>query len=179
LSYEELKKELELQLERFIQLKDRLDNKANNMIAMSGTIATLFMGFGAFLLSNVIISQTNLLFVTASAITLMIEVTFTILTIRHALNSYKLRNYYHPFGSRILYDNNGNFDLQRAQEFINMQEPNMVENLVYNYSEAVKSYSEQNDMQTSGINNAQKTFKIALVAIPIFTFLIVLIKYLD
>ena len=176
MSNEEIRKELELQLERFIQLKDRLDNKANNMIAMTGTIATLFMGFGIFLLSDVDISDNNWIFVCLSAITLMAEVGVTILTIHFALNSYKLRDYYHPFGFKKL-EENGKFSDQKIQELNNMQNPDFNENMLYSYYEAVKSYENQNEKQTSGINNAQFTFKIALGAIPVFTFFMILIKY--
>jgi len=176
MSHEEIRKELELQLERFIQLKDRLDNKANNMIAMTGTIATLFMGFGIFLLSDVDILDNNRILVCLSAITLMGEVIATILTIHYALNSYKLRDYYHPFGFEKL-EKNGKFSDQKIKELNDMKNPNFNENMLYSYYESVKSYETQNEKQVSGINNAQRTFKIALGAIPVFTFLMILIKY--
>ncbi len=178
MSYDNIRKELELQLERFIQLKDRLDNKANNMITMTGTIATLFMGFGIFLLSDVTISEKNVIFVTASAITLMMEVFFTILTIRYALNSYKLREYYHPFGYKK-FMNNENFDLDKVKELRDMKNPDFDENIIYNYTESLKSYATQTKLQFEGINDAQKVFKIALYAIPVFTFLMILIKYIN
>ena len=43
-------------------------------------------------------------------------------------------------------------------------------------SELTSRGIKQNEDQTSGINNAQRTFKIALAAIPVFTFLMILIK---
>ena len=43
---------LRTQFERDTELKTKLDNKANNMITVSGTIATVFMGFGSFLLTK-------------------------------------------------------------------------------------------------------------------------------
>ena len=176
MSNEEIRKELELQLERFIQLKDRLDNKANNMIAMTGTIATLFTGFGIFLLSDVYISDNNWVLMCLSAITLMVEIIATILTIHFALNSYKLRDYYHPFGFQKL-EMNGEFSDQKLRELNDMKNPNFNENMLYNYYKSVKSYENQNEKQVIGINNAQITFKIALGAIPVFTILMILIKY--
>ena len=58
-----------------------------------------------------------------------------------------------------------------------MKNPNFNENMLYSYYESVKSYENQNEKQVSGINNAQITFKIALGAIPVFTILMILIKY--
>lgn len=175
MSYENIKKELELQLERMIQLKNRLDSKANNMISMIGTIATLFMGFGIFLLSDVMITVQNIVFFTASATVLVIEVLFTVLTIRYALNSYRLREYYHPFSYKN-FQTNGDFDFSKVERLNNMTNPTFIENMIYNYSESIKSYEEQTKLQFKGINDAQITFKVALGAIPVFTVLMILAK---
>ena len=101
------------------------------------------------------------------------------MTIRHALLSYKLREYYHPLSHRVFYDESGNFDLTRIDNMLKRHNLNMEENFVFNYSESLKSYEEQYTDQVRGIYRAQETFKIALAAIPVFAFLMIVIKFMS
>jgi len=170
--------ELRLQFERYIQLKDRLDTKANNMITMSGTIATLFMGFGIFLLENIDFTE-NLILVIIASLALMAEVILTGLTIKYSLDSYKLRSYFHPIGYGAFYQNQDT-EINRAviDQFKNATRDEIDDHFIEEYLKGIKSYQEQNDKQTKGINCAQKTFIWAIVMIPIFSFLVMLGKFL-
>lgn len=175
---EDLNKELRSQLERLIALKDRLDSKANNMITMSGTIATLFMGFGVFLLSDVDIEKNLCLSIFAGLI-LSAEVILTIFTIKYSLDSYKLRDYYHPIGYKAFYDeDNDRVDEDVLNDFAQRNTVEIENHLAKEYVKSIKSYEQQNKKQTIGINLAQRSFLIAIILIPIFAVVLLLLKFL-
>lgn len=175
LSDVEFLSELKSQLERFIQLKDRLDNKANNMIMMSGTIAVIFMGFGAFLLSNVLFTK-NLIFPIITVIVFMAEVILTFFTIKYAINSYKLREYKHPLSAKTFYDDE-NLDYDIVDKFRTAENSELHTHFIDEYLIAINSYESQNKEQVKGINNAQKTFTGSIITIPIFAFFIIMAKF--
>ncbi len=169
--------ELRNQFDRYVQLKERLDTKANNMIAMAGTIAVLFMGFGAFLLSYVEFTS-NYGFPIIASGALIIEVILTMITVKCALDSYKLREYIHPISFRTFYDG----ELPKSdvvEQFKDASDQEIEEHFINSYLTCIRSYQVQNDEQTSGINTAQRAFVGAVVMIPIFAVFILLTKFLS
>ncbi len=174
----EFVQELKLEFERLINLKDRLDTKANNMIAMSGTVTTLFMGFGIFLLTEVDITANYYLGLPASII-LLAEVFLTFCTICFALESYKLRNYIHPLLSGLFFNENQPEPNETARLFMDSDADTIKNRFVIDYLKSIKSYEEQNHAQTFGINKAQKTFLYSLAMIPIFSVLVVAMVFFN
>lgn len=167
--------ELKDQFNRNIELKERLDTKANNMIGMSGTIATLFMGFGVFLISDIVFTKNVILPIFASVI-LIAEVLLTVCTIKHALDSYKLREYVHPIIFEPFYNGNEIRD-DVLNQFQSATDSQIKEHFAKEYLKGIKSYQEQNEQQTHGINISQKMFVLAVVMIPIFSIIIILAKF--
>lgn len=176
---DELLTELQSQLERVIQIKDRLDTKANNMITISGIVATVFMGFGTFLLSNVDLTK-HLCIAILAGLSLFAEIILTVFTIKYSLESYKLRNYYLPLGYQAFFDENTdeiNYDV--IKQFNESSKEDFDQHFIDEYLRSIKSYQVQNHDQTVGINKAQRTMIGTIVAIPVFAFFIVLLKFLS
>ncbi len=167
--------ELKDQFERYIHLKERLDNKANNMIAMSGTIAVIFMGFGAFLFSDIIFTK-NYFLPIITILVFMSEVILTFFTIKFALDSYKLRTYNHPISFKAFYEKDS-LEESVVQQFRDADSSEINEHFIKEYLESIKSYEEQNDHQTRGINKAQICFVGSIVMISVFAFFIILSKF--
>ncbi len=172
---EQFLSELKFQFERFIQIKERLDTKANNMIMMAGTIMVIFMGFGAYLLSNVVFIH-HLIFPSISVLIFMAEIILTLFTIKYALNSYKLRIYHHPISFEIFFINN-QINLDIVDQFKNSKQSEMNEHFIEEYLKSIKSYEQQNDLQTSGINHAQICFLGSIIMVPTFAFFIILSRF--
>ena len=171
--------ELKIQFDRYVQLKERLDTKANNMIMMAGTIAVLFMGFGAFLLSDVEFTS-NYGFPIIASGALVVEVILTMITIKCALDSYKLRTYIHPISFRTFFRGN---QKKQKDDVINLfrtgTDDELEKHFITEYLNCIRSYQMQNDEQTHGINVAQRAFLGAIVMIPIFSVFILLSKFLS
>jgi len=167
----EFLEELKLQFERLIHSKERLDNKANNMIAMTGTITTLFMGFGIFLLQNVSFSDDPIL-LSIAAFVLIIEIIFTFLTIRYSLKSYKLREYTHPVSTKVFYKDD-ELNEENVQLFKDKESDKINEFYVNEYLKCIKSYEIENELKTHGIDSAEKTFLISIILVPIFSSLVI------
>lgn len=173
----EFVEELRLQFERYVQVKNRLDTKANNIIAMSGTIATLFMGFGVFLLQNVDF-QTYSKISEFASFSLILEIILTVLTIVFAFTSYRLREYTHPISfEKFFKQDKKEPDPTKVKQFQDADSDQINEWAIDNYLKSIKSYEEQNNEQTKWIDYARFTFTGAIIIIPIFAFLIILTKY--
>lgn len=169
--------ELETQFDRYVHLKERLDTKANNMIMMAGTIAVLFMGFGAFLLSDVKFTL-NYGFPIIASGALIVELILTMITIKCALDSYRLREYIHPISFRVFYAGD-ELDPDVVEQFQNASDQEIEEHFINQYLTSMRSYQIQNTEQTGGINTAQRAFVGAVVMIPIFTVFILLTKFIS
>lgn len=168
--------ELRLQCERNIQIKERLDNKTNNIIAIAGTIATLFMGFGLFLLEHVDYVKYHDIVLVAS-IVLIIEVILTAITVICSVYAYSLKTYTQPINYAKIYEiSKGNPDDVIA-EFTSADDDTIKEAFVTNYIESIKSYEEQNNQKTKGIDVAQITLFLSICMIPIFSFFVILPKF--
>jgi len=171
--------ELKTQFDRYVQLKERLDTKANNMIMMAGTIAVLFMGFGALLLSDVKFAS-NYGFPIIASGALVVEVILTMITIKCALDSYKLREYDHPISFQTFYRGKQNKQKDDVIDlFRNATDDEIEEHFITEYLKCIRSYEIQNDEQTNGINTSQKAFVGAVIMIPIFAVFILLTKFLS
>ena len=174
---EDFLKEVKLQFQINIEMKNRLDTKANNMIAMAGTIAPIFMGFGIFLLTQIDLSQ-NILFASIGIGALLGEIVMTTLTIKTALNSYRLRSYYHPIiASQFFVQDSDQLRPELMQALSETTKEEYTEILIEEYLKSARSYQIQNRTQTVGINWAQFNFAITITMIPIFTACILLTKF--
>ncbi len=172
---EQFLSELKSQFERRIQLKERLDTKANNMIMMAGTITVIFMGFGIYALSNLVFKQ-QLIFPFISILIFMAEIILMFFTVKFALNSYKLRNYRHPISFKVFFNNN-QINSEIVEQFRNSGQSEMNEHFIEEYLKSIKSYEQQNNLQTKGINHAQTCFLGLIITIPVFTIFIILSRF--
>ena len=93
--------EVEKAGEKEFQRKSELESKAVSMITMSGTIATLFMGFGSILLRDIPSEDWEILLL--ASLILLAEVILTTLVIKYSLDAYRLKSkhYFELFLSRI------------------------------------------------------------------------------
>lgn len=112
---DDFRQELRSQFDRLGQVKERLDNKANNIMAMSGTIATLFMGFGIFLLTD--IKSPNPALMALSILSLLLEVVFTTFAIKHSTDAHKLKAFYYPLGYQFFMKDQDEFDEEKIEKF--------------------------------------------------------------
>lgn len=168
--------ELRFQFERYVQVKERLDTKANNIISMSGTISTLFMGFGVFLLQNVDF-KTYCTLATLASMLLIIEVSLTVVTVFFAFRSYRQRTYTHPISYENFYDVNSTTPNSILNQFKEADPDAINDRFADNYLECIKSYEEQNNEQNGWIDRSRKTFIASLGIIPLFSLIMILTKY--
>jgi hypothetical protein len=164
---EEIKKAFAWELE----IKAQLDNKANNLMAMSGTIATLFMGFGSFLIKD--LSSANYYFFISFTI-LMTEVILTTFIIRYCIKSYGLRIYFFPLTSNIFFNKKGDYNYETIDLFKRSGNDKFDQRLIEDYLKGLRINSEINDSKGKQIDNAQKLFYYALIMIPIFALTLII-----
>ena len=96
--------ELVKQFDREIDLVKTLDDKAHKMITISGSIATLNIAIGTFLISRIQLSNFGYLL---SGISLFVILVLYVISIYKFKNAYDAKVYKFPFGYERFFNNNG------------------------------------------------------------------------
>lgn len=162
--------------DKVLNRKSELESKAVSMITMSGTIATIFMGFGSVLLRDIPLEEFG--FVVSAFTVLMVEVILTTLVIRYSLIAYKLPGepYFDLFLSLFKRDSDKNRQL--IMEWTKSDPQIYVQNMIDSHLSGIPRNSAFNDNKTVTIVRAQQLFLYALTMVPIFAFIIVVYRLL-
>jgi hypothetical protein len=172
----EFVEELRAQFERYVQLKDRLDTKANNIIMMSATVATFFAGLGGFLLEH-IDHKTYPNHVLIDSILLILQISLTCITIICAFMSYRIRTYVHPISYEAFYKRDGSTNDEVIKQFENSTDDEINDHFVMEYIKSIRSYEEQNNSQSGWVDHARWTFIASIGIIPFFLYILLLTKF--
>jgi len=115
-----------------------------------------------------------------ASVALVVELILTIITIKCALDSYKLRVYIHPISFSTFFRGN---QKKQKDDVINLfrtaTDDELEKHFITEYLNGIRSYQIQNNEQTHGINVAQRAFLVAVIMIPIFSVFILLTKFLS
>jgi len=160
---DEFLNELRDQFERLIGIKERLDNKANNIITMSGTIITLLMGIGIFVLKS-IDPKTSIFCVLL--LLFIVGISLMIVTIILSINSYKLRNQKYPLGSKEFFKN-GIYQKIIADKFSNASKPLFEEKMIKGYLSSIRDAEKKISEKGRSVKWAQVFFLAGMLTLPI------------
>lgn len=162
-SVESFLEELTSQFNRLIDIKERLDNKANQLMTMAGTICTIFLGVGIFLLKSIV--TTHPLFYPMLSL-FVIGMSFLIFSIVLSIISYRLRDQTYPMGSDIFFEKCC-YQKNIVDEYINADETEfkklMIQEYLYSIKDAEKTISEKGTI----LKWSQVIFLVGLLVIPI------------
>jgi len=174
MSSDDFLKELTLQFDRILRIKDSLQTKANNTIAMSGSVTALLVGFTVFLLKD--FQAKTEFFLYFGIVALIIEIIVTSSAINHAMRAYRMREYYYPLSYEAFFEkNNPNFDV--IEQFKNASKDDFNHHFIKEYLIGIRQNQQAvNDVATN-IERAQKTYLYSIVIIPFFVTMIVLSKF--
>ena len=143
------------------------------MITMSGTIATLFMGFGSILLRNIIPSK-DWYFLVPAFITLMLEVLFTTFVIKYSLDAYKLKDntYFNLLLPKVLqHDSKQNIDVIKQINEAGLR--SFIKDMIVDYIIAIPTNSLVNEKKMEKVVRSQQLFLCALIMVPIFAGIVI------
>src|SRR5688572_23463109 len=96
--------ELKLQFENLLRLKEGLENRANNLVVVSATIATLLFGFAAFSYSNIQSANPYFYWI---LLPLGISIGFSIATMGFGLYASRLAKYELPIAHKEFFNDDG------------------------------------------------------------------------
>lgn len=99
---EEFFEELRLQLSREYDLKEKYDSKANTVMTIAGTMATLLFGFGVIFFGQL---KPNYVFLNYLIFAFIGSVSLIIIAIIMAVLSHLGRDFWYPMGADDLYEN--------------------------------------------------------------------------
>ena len=175
---EELALELEKSYEKEFANSLELDSKATSMITMSGTIATLFMGFGTFFLRDIPSDKLEILLPAASM--LVIEIILITLTIIYSVKAYRIKGkpYFSSMTLKQFLDNDGNVNKKLLENYVSKTKDAFFKDMIDDYLIGTFENSRINEEKRNKIVRSQLLFNIALIVLPLFAFLIVLYKFL-
>jgi len=173
-----LSKFLEKAYEKEFKDSSDLNTKATSMITMSGTIATLFMGFGSIVLKD--IPKSNYLILISASLILLLEVILTTFTIKKAVDAYKVkveRKYFYAMNYEQFFDfGREEFDMIEVEKFVKQPKTYFNVNLIQDYLNSILHNVKLNESKRDIINDSQCLFSFALLMVPIFALVIVVYK---
>lgn len=164
---DEFLKELRLQFDRLIDVKERLDNKANNMMTMSGTVATILMGIGVFIVKSVN-CVSSLLVVMLSIFA--IGISFLIASIILNIIAHRLRTQDYPMGSKKFFDKRV-IQPNTVTEYSTAHKIDFQEMIVNEYLDCILDAEEKINHKGYLMKLGQISFLIGLSVVPIILFI--------
>lgn len=169
---EEFLEEVRLQFARKVEVKEKLDAKANNLITMAGAVTTLFLAFGAFILKE--LNVTNPVILGFGLLILVLEVVITIIGIWRAISAYRLRSFEYPMHENaFINENTGELDPNKIDNFVTVSKQEFQLHMINEYLESMKTNSVHNSEKADLINQAYILYLISLIMIVPFAFTIV------
>src|SRR5688572_23909696 len=155
--------ELKSQFERGIDLRKSVDSKTNNMITISGSIATLNIAIGTFLISR--INEHNLFYYISVGI-LSIGIILSIISMWRLINSYNIQQYKYPFGHEYFFKGQ-TYQKDRVQNVRNLEDFEFKDRVFKGYLESIKNTKEMNLSKTNKIRDGQRYLSWAILSVGI------------
>jgi hypothetical protein len=173
-SADSFREELKAEYEKDFELKERLDNKANNIVTMAGLVAAIFAGFITFVLEDAV--APNFWLLIASIIALLVELYFLVKTIQSSITSTKVANYQHVFLWSHFINDKDELNHMRINEWKQATRKQFNDTLIQDYLKCSRRNHELNEKKASDIEKAQKYFFRAIAVIPIAAFLAIVTR---
>lgn len=160
---DEFLSELKIQFDRLIDVKEKLDNKANNLMAMSGTISTILMGVGVFIM-NTKYNASELFYV--MLILFCIGISLLIGSIVVNIFAYRLRTQDYPIGSKNFFCC-GKQNNTVVKEYTTAHKIDFQEMIVTMYLDCIQDAEKKIDHKGYLVKRAQILFLIGLLTLPV------------
>ncbi|AIF83284.1 hypothetical protein NTE_01212 [Candidatus Nitrososphaera evergladensis SR1] len=163
------REDLKAEYEKDFEIKERIDNKASNMITMAGVIAAIFTGFGAFVLKDAALNW----ILGASIVAMFLELLFLIKTILSASNAYKIAEYKHVLMySQFIQDDK--FNNVEIRTWKDAERESYNSRMIKDYLDASYKNTGLNEEKIDYLKESQRAFLYAVIMIPIAAVLSVL-----
>lgn len=161
--------ELKDQYSRLLENRTNLDSKANNVITMSGTIVTLLMGFGLFIIKSIKLEYAYLyhaIFFLISGIVLLIAgIIFSTL-------AYRIQPMSFPLGHKAFFTCN-EYDSKKTEDFRNAEDDVFYKRMIEEYLVSIKENTEINASKAIKIKISHWLFVSGIITIPIIVAILI------
>jgi hypothetical protein len=151
--------ELKKSYDKGWEVKNALENKANNMITISGTVATLLFGFGSLFLKNL---NPNYQLLPLFIVFLMAGIITSVVAILLSSLSFRLRIYEIPIGPDFFTNNKNLID-----DYKTAPRDKFNNTMITAYLRCIKQNHTINESKVKFISTAQWLFIVSMIIIPI------------
>jgi len=169
-SSEKMEELIKIRYEGSFQRKESLDNKANNMMGIASTVATLYGGFG--LASATGLFSTELHTVNLSIFTLLIGVSLMVSCIIFSAKSYFVGDYYYAMKVddfvKIKKKNGYEWDNKNIDNFRKRDLIELSQLMIKVHLGCIVSNRKINDRKSDHLEIGQKIFFVGVVTVPLF-----------
>jgi len=157
--------ELKDQYQKEFELKDALEGKANNLLTISGLVATLLFGFGSFLIDKLGSTYEFLIPVT---ILLIMGIVGNVVSIFWSVLAFKIRPYKYSMPYDHFFNKDGSFNEKHVEEYRDEKDVEVFTNtLVDTYLTCNRHNRLQNASKAFKIKIAQWFFFGSIIIVPI------------
>ena len=157
--------EIKDQYSRLLDNRNNLDSKANNIIAMAGTIVTLLMGFGTFILKSI---KLEYAFLDGAIFFLVLGILLMIAGIIFSLLTYRIQPKTFPIGHEAFYTD-GKYDIVKVDSFRISDHKVFYKRMIEEYVISIKENALINSSKSNLIKVSQRLFLAGIFTIPIIT----------
>lgn len=163
---DEFFEEVKQQFARHLTTKSNIDQKINNMITMSGMIATLLLGLSVFLMK---ILQQQLFYVQFSFIVLIIGMFCMIGAIMLCFSAYRITFQMYPIIAKPFFKNNdaSAYDNTVTEEWMTRAKDDFQKLFIEEYLRSIKKCEEVLDSKGNKVEWAEILFIIGIITLPI------------
>ena len=128
--------ELKIQLEREYDLKSKLDGKANTIIAITGTVASLLAGFGGILISKM---NPTYEFINYILLDFILGLIIIVATLILALIAHLSRNYWYPIGhEQFFISDKEEPNKEKIKKFLDADDEKFYKHMINEYLYCIK-----------------------------------------
>lgn len=161
--------ELRIQFNEVLEIKDKLDSKATNMITVAGIMAAIVMGFGSQLLEN--LDNDSDSFQWAKGL-LVGQLSLTVASVIISIIAYRVKDYEFPFVRKEFLTDERKFIDSKIDEYLTMNQETQRE-LIMKYIKSIKRNEIENDRKADKIGYALYILLAAIILIPVFAAIII------
>jgi hypothetical protein len=144
-----------------LELRTTLDNKANNMITLCGSLITVAIAIATFIVSK--ISSPLLLSIAIGV--LAGGILFAALALRSFITTYSLRKYKYALGDEKFFDEKGEYNEEMTERFMDASKRAFAKQIAQGYLSSIRKNRISNQEKAKNMKQGHKSLSVSILIV--------------
>lgn len=164
--------ELRHQFDREVELRKNLDSKINSLITMVGSIMTLNIAIGTFLISKLQWEDSNYYYF--PIFLQVIGIIFSLVSMYFFISKFGIKTYTYPFGHEQFYEGK-EYSQKKTNDLKSLPIDKFKDSQIMAYAKSINTSAQINDDRKDGIKWGQRFLAFTLIMISILVISILIL----